>query len=61
MNILLVLIPVSLALVGIALWAFFWAADGGQFDDLDTPALQVLCDERDPPAAAGERGQEPPP
>jgi cbb3-type cytochrome oxidase maturation protein len=52
MSILGVLIPISLVLVGIAVWAFFWATNSGQFDDLDTPALQaVLDDERAPPAA----------
>ena len=50
MNILLVLIPVSLLLVGCALWAFFWAVDSGQFDDLDTPAIDVLSDDPLPPA-----------
>jgi cbb3-type cytochrome oxidase maturation protein len=42
MSALLVLIPVSLLLLGIALWAFFWAVNRGQFDDLDTPALRIL-------------------
>ena len=47
MNILLVLIPVSLVLIGIAVWAFFWAVNHGQYDDLETPALRIL--EEDPP------------
>lgn len=50
MNILLLLIPISLALLGVAVWAFVWAVRRGQFEDLDTPALDVLCDE--PPARA---------
>jgi len=41
-NALLVLIPVSVLLVAAALWAFFWAVDAGQFDDLDSPALDIL-------------------
>jgi cbb3-type cytochrome oxidase maturation protein len=48
MNILLVLIPISLLLIGLAVWAFFWAVNHGQFDDLETPALRILED--DPPA-----------
>jgi cbb3-type cytochrome oxidase maturation protein len=44
-NILFVLIPLSLALVIIAGWAFFWAVDNGQFDDMDTPAWDVLRDD----------------
>lgn len=42
MTILLLLIPLSLVLVGIAAWAFAWAVRSGQFDDMDTPALDVL-------------------
>jgi cbb3-type cytochrome oxidase maturation protein len=44
MNVLLILVPVTLLLVGIALWAFFWAVDAGQFDDLDKPALDAILD-----------------
>lgn len=56
MNALLILIPVSLVLLGIAVWAFFWAVDRGQFDDLDTPALRILEDDPGAPAAAREGG-----
>lgn len=45
MNILLALIPISLLLLGAAVWAFAWAVKRGQFDDLDTPALDILADE----------------
>lgn len=41
MNSLLVLIPVSVLLVGIAVAAFVWAVRNGQFDSDD--------DERSPP------------
>ncbi|MES2859084.1 MAG: cbb3-type cytochrome oxidase assembly protein CcoS [Pseudomonadota bacterium] len=53
MNILLLLVPISLLLLGVAVWAFGWAVKRGQFDDLDTPALDILRDERPrvPPAA----------
>ena len=37
MNILLALLPLSLLLLGIAIWSFLRAVRGGQFDDLDTP------------------------
>lgn len=50
MTILLLLIPLSLMLVGIAAWAFAWAVRRGQFDDLDTSALDILSDDdRDVP------------
>jgi cbb3-type cytochrome oxidase maturation protein len=44
MNILLVLIPLSLALVAVALWAFFWAVGSGQFDDLESSGWDALLD-----------------
>jgi cbb3-type cytochrome oxidase maturation protein len=34
----------SLVLLGVAIWAFFWAIKSGQFDDLDSPALSILDD-----------------
>lgn len=48
MNILLVLIPISLLLLGAAVWAFVWAVRGGQYDDLDTPPLDILVDDDKP-------------
>ncbi len=50
MTILLMLIPISLLLLGAAIAAFVWAVRGGQFDDLDTPPLDILDDENAPPA-----------
>ena len=49
MNLLLFLIPVSLLLIGAAAGIFIWAVRHGQFEDLDTPALDVLRDD-DPPS-----------
>ena len=45
MAILAFLIPTSIFLLGIAIWAFVAAVRGGQFDDLDTPPLDVLRDD----------------
>jgi len=45
MTILLLLIPLSLLLLAVAAWAFVWAVRKGQFDDLDTPALDILVDD----------------
>jgi cbb3-type cytochrome oxidase maturation protein len=47
MSIVFALIPLSLLLLGGAVWAFFWAVRSGQFEDLETPAVRVLLD--DPP------------
>ena len=45
MTILLLLIPISVLLLGVAVWAFAWAVRRGQFDDLSTPALDILRDD----------------
>lgn len=48
MNILLALIPISLLLLLLAIGAFLWAVRRGQFDDLDTPPLDILGDDSRP-------------
>ena len=55
MNILLFLIPVSLVLLGLAIWAFRWAVRKGQFENLDAAAIDILRDDSadHPPGAAG--------
>ena len=55
MNALLLLIPLSLALLVFILWAFAWAVRKGQFDDLDTPALDILDDAPPRPSAPALR------
>lgn len=53
MNILFVLVPLSLMLVICAAWAFLWAVDHGQFDDLESADWQALThDTPNSPAAA---------
>ena len=47
MEIIYILIPLSLVLLGVAIWAFFWATNNGQFDDLDSPGLSILDDHID--------------
>jgi cbb3-type cytochrome oxidase maturation protein len=55
MNILLLLIPLSLLLLGVAVWMFVWAVRRGQFEDLDTPALDILRDDEHDLAVQEER------
>lgn len=58
MTILYLLIPLGLLLLGIAVWAFFWAVGSGQFDDLKSPAWSVIMDDDaspEPPKDAGQR------
>jgi cbb3-type cytochrome oxidase maturation protein len=45
MEALYLLIPLSIGIVFLALWVFFAASDGGQFDDLVGPGLRVLQDD----------------
>ncbi|GAA3918357.1 cbb3-type cytochrome oxidase assembly protein CcoS [Luteimonas lutimaris] len=53
MAILLFLIPISLLLLGVAVWAFVWSVRGGQYDDLDTAPLDILRDDPLPPPPPG--------
>lgn len=46
MNVLLLLIPLSLMLLVVMIVAFVWAVRSGQFDDLDTPPLDILADKQ---------------
>ena len=48
MEIIYLLIPLSLVLIGVIIWAFFWAVRSGQFDDLEGPAHRILMDDDDP-------------
>jgi cbb3-type cytochrome oxidase maturation protein len=55
MTILLFLVPVSLALLGLAIWAFLWAVKSGQYDDLDSPSIDMLRDDSKPAPANDDR------
>ena len=55
MSIIFILIPVSLLLVGLGVWAFFWAVRTGQFDELDSAAWEILLD--DPADTAAHSAQ----
>ncbi|MRW90222.1 cbb3-type cytochrome oxidase assembly protein CcoS [Duganella sp. FT80W] len=57
MEALYLLIPLSVALVFIALWIFFRASDDGQFDDLVGPALRILQDDDKPPTDQKSSGE----
>lgn len=49
MDILLLLIPLSLVIVGVIAVIMLWAARSGQFDDLEGPAHSVIMDDDSPP------------
>ncbi len=63
METFLILIPVTLALVALSLWAFVWSARKGQFEDIDRQAWSMLFDNTEEKQTAGRetRQQEAPP
>ena len=48
MEIIYLLIPLSIVLLGIIVWLFIWAIGSGQFDDLEGPAHRILMDDDRP-------------
>lgn len=64
MTILYLLIPLSLVLLGLAVWAFFWAVSNDQFEDLESPAHRILFDDdlpAPPTRSRPDATEEPPP
>jgi cbb3-type cytochrome oxidase maturation protein len=47
-KILYLLIPLSLVIMGVAIWVFLWAIRSGQYDDMEGPAHRILMDDDDP-------------
>lgn len=47
MSIIYLVLPLALVIVGLAVWAYTWAAKSGQFDDLDTPAMRMVVEDGD--------------
>ncbi|MCK2184785.1 cbb3-type cytochrome oxidase assembly protein CcoS [Halomonas getboli] len=60
MSILYLLIPLSLILLGLAVWAFFWAVQNDQFEDLEGPAHRILFDDDDALDDGHDRPSTPP-
>ena len=47
MEILYILIPLGLLVLGVAIWGFIWAVRTWQFDDMEGPAYRILMDDDD--------------
>jgi len=47
MNAIYALIPLSIILLALAIWAFNWAVKSKQFDDLEPPGSDILFDDDD--------------
>ena len=45
MDSLFLLIPLSIAVIGLVAALFLWAVRSGQFDDLEGPAHDILADD----------------
>jgi len=48
MEILVLLIPLSVALVLLIGAVFWWSVNSGQFDDLEGPAHRIISDDDSP-------------
>jgi len=58
MEIIYLLIPLSVILVGVIIWVFLWAIRSGQFDDLEGPAHRILMDDDSPKLGEKEEKSE---
>lgn len=56
MTILYVLVPLGLVLCLVAVWAFFWAVNTGQFEELDAASVSPLEDDLRPPPERDDPG-----
>ena len=46
MSVIFIVVPLAVAMVAVAVTAFVWAVRKGQLDDLETPAVRMLSDDR---------------
>ena len=51
MEVVFILIPVSVIIIGGALWAFVWSVRNDQFEDLEKQAYTILFDDDDESAS----------
>jgi len=48
LDIIYWLIPLTIIILVVAVMIFFWAVKDGQFNDLDSPAVNILLDDDTP-------------
>lgn len=46
MQVVYFLVPIGLFVLTLAIWAFCWAVNNGQFNDMQAPAHQVVFDDQ---------------
>jgi cbb3-type cytochrome oxidase maturation protein len=54
--VLYLVLPLALVIVAGAVWAFVWATERGQYDDLDSPAVRMVLDRDGEGQGGGDRG-----
>ena len=57
MDILFLLIPLGLALVGLIAWFFIWSVNHCQFEDMEGPAHEIIMDNDKPNGQDGSTVQ----
>lgn len=45
MSVIFIVLPLAVVLAAAAIGGFMWAIRGGQFDDLETPAIRAVVDD----------------
>lgn len=55
MEIMYLLVPISVVLVFLIAWAFWWSVRSGQFDDLEGPGYRVIMDDDASDACEAEK------
>lgn len=55
MDVLYLLIPISLVMIGLIIGVFLWAIKSGQFDDLEGPAHEILMDNDEVTSATADQ------
>ena len=58
MDSLYLLIPIALVFCVVAIKLLLWAIGSGQYDDLDTPPLDILVEDDKPTPVQGRRKDE---
>ena len=46
MSVIYFLVPIGLVMLGLAIWAFIWAVNNQQFEDMENKSQQILYDDK---------------
>ena len=58
MDSIFLLIPIAVVFTAVAVWAFFWAVNNKQYDDLDAAGQSILFDDEPAPGKASASGKD---